>query len=60
MSYIAAAMYCQPLVTQSGGGGGDCELYIRPSPTNVITNLDKPVVLQPPTAVSTDLCAEVI
>ena len=58
MSYVAAAMYCQPLVTQSGGGG-ECDPYTRPSPMSVVTNLDTVPVLQAPTGVNTNLCAEV-
>lgn len=55
MSYVPAAMYCQPLVT----GGGDCDPYTKPSPTAITTNLDTVPVLQSPTSVETNLCASV-
>lgn len=58
MSYVPAAMYCQPLVT-GGGGGGDCDPYTKPSPTAITTNLDTVPVLQSPTSVETNLCAPV-
>lgn len=60
MSFGLAAVFCQPAATQGGGGGDECDLYIRPAPTAISTNLDKVPVFQPSTSVNTDLCAEVI
>lgn len=60
MTYqIPAGFWCQPLVT-GGGGGGECDDYAWAIPTAIVTNLTVVPVFQSPTAIETNLCAEVI
>ena len=58
---ISGIVAQQAMIVVSGeGGGGECDDYTMPTPTNVVTDLDTDAVSVGPTAIETNLCSEII
>ena len=55
---ISGIVAQQAMIVSSGGG--ECDDYTMPDPTNVMTDLDTDAVSVGPTAIDTNLCSEII
>jgi hypothetical protein len=56
---MSSAIFNQPITILVVREGGDCPPYTRPTPTNIITDLDQVPIFQIAGAIVTNLCSEV-